>query len=152
MWDEALPGPRGEELFDQLAERKIRLPVILVSDKARASVIVRAMRAGALNYLEKSTPRAALWEAVLEAMETDAENRTRRRRVRKVRRRLSGLTPGERQVRERGLGGGSNREIAEALDVSTRTVEVRRAKLMNKMRAGSLAELVRFALAAENGF
>lgn len=151
IWDTAVEGPNDRDLLDRLARRKIRLPVIFVSGTADVATAVRAMKAGALNYLEKPPPREAIWEAVCEAMAWDAENRLRLRRAAKVRRRLGLLSSGENEVLQMLLEGISNREIADALGLSVRTIEVRRAKLMKKMKAQSLPDLVRLAIAAENG-
>lgn len=146
VWDDSAPGPSGEAVFDQLARRKIRLPVILVSAATETPLVVRAMRAGALNYLEKPASREMLQHAVHEALAHNTENRERIRRITKIERRLKQLTAGEREVLDMLLHGDSNREIAEALAVSVRAIETRRAKLMSKMKARTVAHLVRMVL------
>lgn len=151
IWDTAVDGPGERNLFERLARRKIRLPVVFVSDAVDMATIVTAMKAGALNYLQKPPEREAIWQAVSEAVAWDAQNRVRLRRAAKIRRRLGLLSPGESEVLELLLEGSSNREIAGTLGLSVRTIEVRRAKLMKKMKARSLPELVRLAIAAENG-
>jgi len=152
VWDLSVHGPGAGELFELLAQHRIRLPVIFVSEKTDAASVVEAMKAGALNFLEKPLQQDALWEPIREAFARDGENRAQARRLAGVRRRISRLSPGERAVLERLLRGDSNRDMADALGLSVRTIEVRRAKLMKKMKARSLAELVRMALTAENGF
>jgi FixJ family two-component response regulator len=106
------------------------------------------MRAGAINYIEKPFREQHLWESIQEALRCDAENRRVLAKKGLVRRRLAKLTPAERKVLDRLLEGRANKDIAAELEVSVRTVEVRRAKIMEKMRAESLAELIRFTLEA----
>jgi FixJ family two-component response regulator len=151
VWDTAVGGPDDRQLLRWLAENKIHLPVILVSESADVATVVRAMKAGAQNYLAKPIDGEAVWEAVCEATAWDRENRVHLCRVTRICRRLGQLTPGEYDVLELLLDGGSNRQIADALGVSVRTIEVRRAKLMKKMKARSLPELVRLVIVAEDG-
>lgn len=151
IWDTAVGGPVDRELLRELAASEIHLPVIFVAESADMPTVVGAMKAGARDYLGKPIDGEAAWDAVCEALAWDSENRTHLREVAKIGRRLGQLTHGEHAVLELLLDGGSNRRIADALGVSVRTVEVRRAKLMKKMKAESLPELVRLVLVAENG-
>lgn len=151
VWDAGVPGLSDRELMVQLERQKIRLPVIFISDSADTASVVRALKAGVLNYLDKPLERQSLWEAIHEALAIDADNRARRRRSARIRQRVEQLTPGEKEVLAALLEGSSNRQIADALGRSVRTIEERRAKLMKKMRARNLPELVRMVMAAENG-
>ena len=141
-------GGKDPDLLKRLAAEDVRPPVVFLSADPVPRKVVRALRAGALNFLEKPCQMADLREAVREALALDAENRREHARRARLQRREAGLTPGEREVLDQMLAGRLNREIAVELGLSVRAVEVRRAKLMKKMRARSVAELVRMALAA----
>jgi two-component system response regulator FixJ len=145
-----LGGAKGEPLewIERLLEGEICPPVIFVSAHGDVPTAVRAMKAGAVDFLEKPCRRQRLWEAIQEAQRRDAVNRKRRRRIRRVQRRIAHLTPGERDVLRMLAQGKPNNTMATLLGLSVRAIEVRRAKVMRKMQAGSLAELVRMTLAA----
>jgi len=144
--DPGVPRWSPGELFSKLAEQGVHLPVILVSARSEVSVVVEAIRAGALNYLEKPCEGEPLAAALREAVAWDAEHREERVMAARIRRRMARLTPGERQVLDMLVGGMSNKEVATALGRSVRAIEVRRASVRVKMRAKSLADLVRQAL------
>ena len=148
LLDVRMPGMSGLELLDVMRQKGIPFPVIVLSAHSDVPTAVRAMRAGAINYLEKPCREQQLWEALQEALRCDAENRRVLARKGTLRRRLAKLTTAERKVLDRLLQGKANKDIAAELEVSVRTVEVRRAKIMEKMKADSLAELIRFALEA----
>lgn len=148
LLDVRMPGMSGLELLDVMRQQGIPFPVIVLSAHGDIQTAVRAMRAGAINFLEKPCREQKLWEAIQEALRCDVENRRVLGRKARFRRRLAKLTAGERDVLDRLLDGRANKIIAQNLGVSVRTVEVRRAKIMDKMHANSLAELVRFALEA----
>jgi RNA polymerase sigma factor (sigma-70 family) len=152
LLDVRMPGTNGLDLFEKLVESDHHMPVIVISAYGDVPMVVRAMKAGAVNFLEKPCRDQQLWDAIQEALSWDAENRRQIARRNRFRKRLSDLTDGEREVLEAILAGMSNRAIASQLGFSVRTIEVRRSKVMKKMRAGSLAELIRFALAAEWSF
>jgi two-component system, LuxR family, response regulator FixJ len=134
------------ERLEQLAGEKSHPPIIVLSARGDAPTIVRALRAGALNFLQRPCDEEQLAMAIHEAFEHDAVNRRRLAAQATLQRRLSRLTRGERQVLEMLVDGHSNRAMAATLGLSVRAIEVRRAKLMQKMRAQSLAELVRMAV------
>jgi len=142
----------GLELLERLVQDGIRLPAVLVSAHGDVPTVVRAMKAGALNFLERPCRDQELWESLQEAIKTDQENRHRLALRDTVRRRMDRLTSGERDVLNMLIDGGSNKRIAAELGMSVRTIEVRRAKLMRKMKAESLAELVQMALRVEDSF
>jgi FixJ family two-component response regulator len=148
LLDAGVPGLSGIAWLEQLAQEKLHPPVIMVSADGDVPMVVRAMRAGALNFLQKPCRDRPLWEAIQEALRCDAENRKRIGRLVRLQRRLARLTAGERDVLNLLLRGRSNRQAAAELKKSVRAIEVRRAKLMHKMRADSLAELVRLTLTA----
>ena len=144
--DVAMPGMSGLELQRKLIHDKITLPVIFVTGHANVPMAVEAMQLGAVNFLEKPVQEQELWDSIRKAMELDAQNRRRRARRQRAEERLARLTPGERAVLNLILEGKMNKEIAAELGLSTRTIEDRRAKLMKKMDAGCLAELVQLVM------
>ena len=150
LLDVRMPGIVGLELLDRLAEAEISPPVIFISASGDVPTVVRVMKAGALDFLEKPCPDQQLREALDEGLRRDADNRKRWERTARIKRRIAQLAPGERDVLKMLVQGESNKTTAALLGLSVRTIEVRRAKLMRKMKAESLAELVRLALAAGN--
>jgi RNA polymerase sigma factor (sigma-70 family) len=146
LLDIRLPDVSGLGLIERFRQQGIPLPVIVVSAHGDVPTVVQAMKAGAVDFLEKPCREQQLWESVHEAIRRDAENRKRLARHRAVQSRLARLTEGEEDVLRRLVAGKTNRQIAEDLGLSVRTIEVRRSKVMRKMKAGSLAHLVRLAL------
>jgi len=144
--DPHVPRWSASELFSKLAVHGVHLPVIIVSAHGEVPVVVEAIRAGALSYLEKPCDEQALAAALGEAIAWDAEHRQEMVEAARIRKRMARLTPGERQVLDMLVHGASNKEVAVALGRSVRAIEVRRAKIRVKMRAKSLADLVRQAL------
>ncbi len=141
-----VPGSGGLGLLERLAREGIHLPVILVSACGEAQAVVRGMRAGALNYLQKPCGDGQLAEALDEALRWNAENHQDVLDRLKVRRRLDRLNAGQRQVLDLMLRGLSNKDIAHELKLSVRGVEARRSKVMGTMKATSLADLLRQAI------
>jgi len=149
LLDVRMPGMSGLELLDLLDKNRYHLPVIVISAHGDVPMAVQAMKAGALTFLEKPCRDQELWEAVQEAIRWDQENRQQVLLAKKLKKRITELTPGETEVLRMLIKGKSNKSIALKLGLSVRTIEVRRAKVMKKMKAGSLAELVKFTLAVE---
>ena len=149
LLDVRMPGMSGLELLERLGQADVHLPAIVMSAYGDVPMVVRAMKAGALNFLEKPCRDQQLWEALQEALKWDAAHRRELALRAKLRRRLQHLTPGEHAVLRLLIDGRPNKEIAEELGLSVRTIEVRRSKLMKKMKADSLAELVRATLTAD---
>ena len=143
--DVAMPGMSGLELHRVLLERQLSIPVIFITGHGNVKMAVQAMAHGAVNFLEKPFRDEELWESIRKAIEADRQNRLTHNRRTAVNSRLSKLADGEREVLELILAGNSNREIAASLNISVRTVEDRRARVMRKMEANSLAELVQLA-------
>ncbi len=144
--DLQVPGSGGLGLLERLEREGVHLPVIVMSACGEVKTVVQAMRAGALNYLQKPCGEAQLAAALAEALRWNAENHQDILDRLKVRRRLGRLSAGERQVLELLLRGLSNKEIAHQLKLSVRGVEARRSKMMGTMRATSLADLLRQAI------
>jgi two-component system, LuxR family, response regulator FixJ len=144
--DVALQGMSGLELQRKLIHDKISLPVVFVTSHANVAMAVEAMQMGAVHFLEKPAREQQLWDSIRKALELDAQNRRRLARRQHAEERLSKLTPGEREVLNLILEGKMNKEIAADLNLSTRTIEDRRAKLMKKMNAQCVAELVQLVM------
>lgn len=144
--DVAMPGINGLELQRKLLQEKIELPIVFITGHANVQMAVGAMQAGAVNFLEKPFHEQELWDSVRKALEIDAHNRRRRARRQKVEERIANLSDGERSVLNLLMDGKSNKEIAVELGLSNRTVEDRRAKIMKKMGARSVVELVQLAM------
>ena len=149
LLDVRMPGISGLALLEEFNREEIPLPAIVMSAYGDVPMVVRAMKAGALNFLEKPCRDQQLWDAIQEALKWDALHRQDSVLRAKVLHRLQHLTPGEHEVLALLIDGKPNRTIAAELKLSVRTIEVRRAKLMKKMKADSLAELLRLTLAAD---
>ncbi len=149
LLDVRMPGISGLELLEQLSRHEVRMPAIVMSAYGDVPMVVRAMKAGALNFLEKPCRDQQLWEAIQEGLKWDAAHRQHVVLRAKVLHRLQRFTPGEHEVLQRLIDGKSNKTIAAELNLSVRTIEVRRAKLMKKIKAESLAELIRLTLSAD---
>jgi FixJ family two-component response regulator len=143
--DLRMPGPTGIELHLRLAEDPHPLPVVFLTGHGDVATCVRAMKAGAVDFLTKPVRREELLGAVVAALARDAEERKARGRVSDLQQRFETLTSREREVLALVVTGRLNKEIAGALGNSERTVKAHRAHIMDKMRAGSIAELVRAA-------
>ena len=146
LLDVRMPGVSGLELLEQLGQDNVHMPAIVMSAYGDVPMVVRAMKAGALNFLEKPCRDQQLWEAIQEGLKWDAAHRQHILLRAKILRRLQRLTPGEHDVLRLLIDGKSNKTIAAELNLSIRTIEVRRAKLMKKIKAESLAELIRLTL------
>ncbi|HWA04584.1 MAG TPA: response regulator FixJ [Rhizomicrobium sp.] len=146
--DIRMPDMDGLELQQELVRRKSTMPVIVITGHGDVPLAVRAMKAGAGDFLEKPFPRDALLAAVKRAL--DAEERAAQSALdgKEMRNRLGTLTPREREVFDLVVAGKQSKTIAHELGASPRTIEVHRGRVMRKMKAGSLQELVRMALAA----
>lgn len=144
--DVAMPGMSGLELHRKLIHDKVALPVVFVTGHGNVPMAVEAMQLGAVNFLEKPIQEQELWTSIRRALELDTQTRRRRTRRQRVEERLARLSAGEREVLNLIFEGKLNREIATRLGLSVRSVEDRRAKLMKKMGAKSLAELVQLVM------
>lgn len=140
--DVRMPGISGLNLQARLAHNHSILPIIFISAHATVPDAVRAMRAGAVDFLIKPFNNQDLLDRIEQCMAEDARQREDRARREEVARRLATLTPREREVLAGVVAGKTNRAIAAEMKVSVKTVDAHRAKVMEKMEAGSLAELV----------
>jgi two-component system response regulator FixJ len=148
LLDVRMPGMDGLEVQQAMAERGIGLPVVVLTGHGDVSVAVRAMKAGAVDFIEKPFEKSVLLTAISAAFERldDADGRARRTQTAAVA--IAALTGREQDVL-RGLAKGlPNKTIAFDLGISPRTVEVHRANLMAKLQVKSLSEALRFAFAA----
>lgn len=145
LLDIQLPGPSGLDLQAALEQHDVNLPVIFLTGYADVPTSVRAMKAGAVDFLEKPVVREHLFEAVERALERDAAVRAARDTAQRHDARLAALTAREREVFDRVVAGRRNKDIATELGISLRTVKAYRAQLMDKLRVGSAAELGRLA-------
>jgi RNA polymerase sigma factor (sigma-70 family) len=143
-----MPGMSGLELQTYLAREQIRIPVIIITGHGDVGMAVRAMKAGAVDFIEKPFNDEALLASIRAALQFDEKQRQLQGQRAQVAARLAQLTPREQEVMVMVTEGQSNKDIAAALGVSSKTVEAHRARVMDKMGADSLAELVRMALLA----
>ena len=148
LTDIRMPGLDGLELQEQLAARPVRLPVIVMTGHGDVPLAVRAMKAGAVDFLERPFTDVQLLTAVGRALEQSREARELGRLTAEVSRMIAQLTPREREVLAMLIGGSSTKEIASRLGTSPRTIEVHRGRVFEKLRAGSLPDLVRISIAA----
>lgn len=149
LLDVRMPGMSGLELQQRLKARRIDLPVILVTAFANVPMAVRAIQAGAFDFIEKPFEGADLLERVRRALMGQRRRREDDQFLQEVCRRRETLTPREREVMDQVIAGQLNKQIAGELGISMKTVEHHRACVMDKMGAQSLAELVRMSLAAD---
>jgi two-component system response regulator FixJ len=144
--DIRMPDMDGLELQDELLKRKVDLPVIVITGHGDVPLAVRAMRAGALDFLEKPFREEALLESVERALQMRPRKATAKSSDALAR--LETLTDREREVLNLIVEGHTNKEVARILDISPRTVDIHRAHVMEKTQAKTLAELVRMTLSS----
>ncbi len=147
--DVRMPGMSGLDLQDRLKSDGIGLPVLIVTGFGDVPMAVRAMKGGAVDFIEKPFSDQALLDRIQEAIERDEARRHEARQVEAIILRYRALTARGCEVMQLVVAGRSNKAIATSLNLSPKTVEVHRARVMSKMQAGSLAELVRMAHRAD---
>ena len=143
--DVRMPGMTGLDLQKTLAQAVHRIPVVFVTGHGDVPMTVKAMRAGAVDVLTKPLAARDLLDAIQRAVDTDTRNLGKEAHARSIDARVKTLSPRERQVFALVVTGMLNKQIAAQLGVVEKTVKVHRARVMHKMRAGSVAELVRLA-------
>ncbi|MCG7873532.1 MAG: response regulator transcription factor [Candidatus Thiodiazotropha lotti] len=148
LLDVRMPGMSGLELQEYLKVNQIAIPVIIITGHGDVPMAVRAMKAGAVDFIEKPFNDELLLESIRHAMAVDAKQRDMQSQRAEIATRLARLTPREHEVMLMVTNGKANKEIATSLGVSSKTVEAHRARVMEKMEADSLAELVRMAISA----
>jgi RNA polymerase sigma factor (sigma-70 family) len=143
--DVRMPGMSGLDLQEKLISAKKPLSVIFITGHGTVPMSVRAMKAGAVDFLQKPFEEQDLLDAINRAITRQKERKVKEDEAAKLQQRLKVLTPREYEVFSLLVTGMANKEIAYKLGTSERTVKAHRAKIMEKMNAGSLADLVRFA-------
>ena len=150
LLDLFMPNISGLDLLQMMHERGITLPTIFVTGHGDVTTAVRAMKAGAFDYIEKPFGHQELLDRVNQAIAQDARQRGHIRLVRDWSHRLSTLSDRERQVMDMVVAGRMSKEIATELGVSLKTIERHRSRIMEKVQVGSVAELVRVVMSTES--
>lgn len=145
LLDMAMPGMSGHQVQAALKDRGFELPIIFLTGHGDIPAAVKAVRAGAVDFLEKPVRGEVLLDRVRRSLAIDEERRSAREQATEIKRRFATLRPREAEVMALVVTGLSNKEIAQNLGLSPRTVEVHRTHVMHKMGAGNLAELVSMA-------
>ncbi len=143
--DVRMPGESGLDLQEQLVRSGASLPIVFISGHGNVPMSVRAMKHGAVDFLEKPFDDQALLDAIHAALARDAERRASERLRADARARVARLTPREREVLALVVAGGANKQIAAQLGTTEQTIKMHRGRVMAKMSAGSVAELVMLA-------
>ena len=149
--DVRMPGKSGLQLQDELLARKARLPIVFITGHGDVPMAVSTMKKGAADFIEKPFNQADL-KALVERLLVQARERAaaaERQRMNEAL--LARLTPREQQVLERIVAGRLNKQIADDLGIAIKTVEAHRAKIMDKLQANTVADLMRVALASGSG-
>lgn len=149
--DVHMPDASGLDILESLRARDDGLPVIVITGHADVPMAVRAMRAGAFDFVEKPIDGESLLRAVQSAIAARRKARPNAREADALRARFASLTPREQEVLQELIIGRPNKAIAAELGISPRTVEIHRARVMEKLQAESLSHLVRMAIALDEG-
>ena len=147
--DVRMPGMSGLDLQAKLAEEPLHPPVIIITGHGDVPMAVKAVQNGALDFIEKPFNDQALLDSVHRALEQDSQQRGEATILADLRARYDRLTPREREVLERVVAGKRNKVIASEMYVSQSTVEAHRAKVMEKMEANTLSDLMRMTISLE---
>lgn len=149
LLDLRLPGQSGLELQRTLAARGATPPIVFVTGHADVPTSVFAMKGGAIDFLEKPVPEKELVAALVRALELDARARLERGQLERIQARYASLTSREREVFSEIIAGRLNKQAALTLGIAERTVKLHRSRVLEKMDAGSVADLVRMAEALD---
>ncbi|SFE39424.1 two component transcriptional regulator, LuxR family [Marinobacter sp. DSM 26671] len=148
--DIRMPGMDGMELQKKLNEKHSILPIIFVTGHGDVPMAVDAMKEGAVDFIQKPYREEALLEKIEAALKQDLEQRKSLDEKREIIRRIKSLTPREHEIMDRMIAGQANKVIAIELEISQRTVEIHRSRVMHKMGTHSLAHLVRMVLSVKD--
>ena len=140
--DVRMPGMSGLDLQEALAEQKISLPIVIITGHADVPMAVRALKMGAVNFIEKPFSDQLLLDSIRQAIQQDTDIREAEATRGKANERMALLTPRERQVLEMVVAGKTNKRIALELELSKKTVEFHRSNFMKKMEVSTVAELI----------
>ncbi len=143
--DVRLPQMSGLELQAEMALRGLDMPIIFISGYGTVSLSVRAMKAGAMDFLEKPFEEQQVLDAIQTAVAKDRQTKRQQAEMMQLQKRAASLTPREYEVFELVVSGRLNKQIADKLAAREKTIKVHRARVMDKMKANSLASLVRMA-------
>ncbi len=143
--DVRLPGLSGLDLQRRLAETNREIPIVFITGHGDIPMSVRAIKAGAVEFLTKPFRDQDLLDAVRQAMDRDQEIRRREKEIAELRERYTSLTPREQEVMKHVVRGLVNKQIAAEIGITESTVKLHRGRLMHKMKAESLADLIRTA-------
>lgn len=146
--DVRMPGITGIELYDELLAKKISIPVIFITGHGSVTLAVKSMKKGAIDFLEKPFSEEEICKLVDDALRKNRESNDKKENNLKAQCLLAKLTPRENQVLERITAGRLNKQIADDLNISIKTVEAHRANIMTKVEARTVAELIKIALKA----
>ncbi|MFO1348175.1 MAG: response regulator FixJ [Pseudomonadales bacterium] len=146
--DIRMPGMSGLELQDKLSQMGSMLPIIFITGHGDVPMAVKAIKAGAADFVQKPFRDQELIDRIREVLEEDASARVEKLQKVEILKRIDSLTEREREVMDQVVDGKANKVVAIDLNVSQRTVEIHRANVMDKMKARSLAQLVRLVMKA----
>ncbi|MBU3724339.1 MAG: response regulator transcription factor [Burkholderiaceae bacterium] len=149
--DVRMPGMTGTELHDELLRRNIHLPLIFITGHGTVPMAVDSMKKGAVDFLEKPFNDEQLCVLVSNAFQKARDEGSKSVLAKRAQELLARLTPREEQVLDRIVAGRLNKQIADDLDISIKTVEAHRANIMDKIEARTMADLMKTALAARQG-
>jgi two-component system, LuxR family, response regulator FixJ len=149
--DIRMPAMSGLDLQEELRRRDVKLPIIFITGHGDVAMAVRAMKGGAIDFIEKPFNDQQLLDRINQAIEIDRADRLYRDERENVAAKIELLSPREREVMDRIVKGQANKVIAADLGLSERTVEIHRSKVMAKTGAGSLAQLVTMVTRLESG-
>ncbi len=148
LLDVRMPGMSGLDLQELLVQHGLTLPIIILTGHADVPMAVRAMRAGALDFIEKPCNQQVLLDRIHQALALQSNATQHENKSRLFRARIARLSPREQEVMALVVAGHANKTIADELGVTVKTVEVHRSRVMEKMEAESLPDLVRMSLLA----
>ncbi len=147
--DVRLPGMSGLQLQSRLREQGVEIPIIIITGHGDVPMAVRALQGGALHFLEKPFRDQEVLDCVQEALELASSTHAARIQKHEIQKRVDTLTPREYQIMKEIVKGSTNKNIGQTLEISTKTVEIHRTRVMHKMGADSLPDLVRMVMTIE---